>query len=53
MDSDADLMVVLCLVLTINTSENENNNSDMQNFVTIEFSIGPQARKFDESWEPR
>lgn len=51
MDSGADLIVVLCLVLTINTSENDDANT--QNSITFEFSIGPQARKFDETWKPR
>jgi len=50
MDSDADLLVVLCIVLTINTEDYD----DHQDTVTIDFGhIGPEARAFDETWEPR
>jgi len=49
MDSDADLIVILCIVLTINSGDDQNDET-----VTIDFgNIGPEARPFDESWEPR
>ena len=51
MDRDADLLVILCMVLTINT---EDYDDDGQNSVTVNFgSLGPQARTFDENWQPR
>jgi len=49
MDSDADVIVILCIVLTMNSADDSNKET-----VTIDFgNIGPEARPFDESWEPR
>ena len=49
MDADADLVIVLCLVLTINCSESDAKDSS----ITVDFgNIGPEGRRFDESWEP-
>ncbi len=50
-DSDANLIVILCMVLTINTRDYD---EDRQNTVSINFgNLGPEARTFDEDWEPR
>jgi len=49
-DSDADSIVILCLVLTINSAEYDDDDSS----VTIDFgNVGPEGKKFDESWQPR
>jgi uncharacterized protein YxjI len=50
MDSDADLNLILCMVLALGMSE---DNDDHQT-VSIDFgNIGPEARPFDDSWEPK
>lgn len=50
MNSDADIVVIACIVLTINATQDDDNDAG----VTIDFgNVGPQERKFDESWEPR
>jgi hypothetical protein len=50
MDADASAILVLCLVLTVNSAEYD----DDDNTVTINLgNIGPEARPFDRSWEPR
>jgi uncharacterized protein YxjI len=50
MDSDADLKLILCMVLALGMSE----DSDDQQTVNFDIgNIGPEARTFDESWEPR
>lgn len=49
LNSEADLPLVLCMILTINSIENYTGNSG----ATIDLgNIGPQARPYDESWEP-
>jgi hypothetical protein len=49
MDADADVLVMSCIVLTINSGDDQNDET-----VTIDFgNIGPEARPFDESWQPR
>ena len=51
MDRDVNLMVIVCMVLTINT---EDYDEDKQNLISINIGrIGPEARTFDETWEPR
>jgi hypothetical protein len=50
MDADANVMLVACMVLALNTSKRH----DDRDIVNIQFGwIGPEARAFDESWEPR
>lgn len=50
MDSDADLLVIVCMVLTMNMAE----DNDKDSTVTVDLGrIGPEARQFDEAWEPR
>lgn len=50
-DSDANLMLILCMVLTINT---EDYDDDKQDMISVDLgNFGPEARPFDESWEPR
>lgn len=50
MNADADLLVVSCMLLALNTSEDDSSN---QNTYTYDFgNIGPEDRKFDESWQP-
>jgi len=49
LNDDANVAIVICLALTINTSQDDDDHST----VTIDFgNIGPEDRKFDESWEP-
>jgi uncharacterized protein YxjI len=49
MNHDADVAVLLCMVLTINTIDHDDDDAT----VTIDFgSIGPEAKHFDESWQP-
>jgi uncharacterized protein YxjI len=51
MDSDANLMVIVCMVLTINTADYD---GDQQDLISVNWgNIGPEARAFDECWEPR
>jgi uncharacterized protein YxjI len=48
-NSDANITVIICLVLTVDVTENEGD----QESVTVDLGrIGPEERKFDESWEP-
>ena len=50
MDSDADMTLIVCMVLALSVAEDNDDNN------TVNFdlgSIGPQARPFDEAWEPR
>jgi uncharacterized protein YxjI len=50
MDSDADLKLILCMVLALSMSD----DNDDQQTINIDFgNLGPEARPFDESWEPR
>jgi len=50
MNADADLIILSCMILALNT---ESSSDDGQNSVTYEFgNIGPEDRKFDESWQP-
>jgi len=50
MNADASLVLVLCLVLTINASESDNREAG----VTVDLgNLGPEARPFDQTWEPR
>jgi uncharacterized protein YxjI len=50
MDAGADLILVVCLVMTVNSSEEDNHNQGL----TIDFgNLGPEDRRFDETWEPR
>ena len=50
MNRDADVVVVLSMVPTINTIEHDDDEST----VTIDFgSLGPEAKHFDEKWQPR
>ena len=49
MNRDANVVVVICMALTVDTSENEDDHDT----VSIDFgNVGPEARRFDESWEP-
>jgi hypothetical protein len=42
-------IVVICMVLALNTSE----NSDDDATVTYDFgNVGPEAKPFDNPWEP-
>lgn len=51
MDSDADPLLVACMVLSISMAE---DNSEDQNTVTFNVgNLGPEARPFDASWQPR
>ena len=46
---DANEIVVICMVLALNTSENSDDNAT----VTYDFGdVGPEAKPFDNSWEP-
>jgi uncharacterized protein YxjI len=50
MDSDADMTLIVCMVLALSVAEDNDDNK------TVNFDIGsfgPQARPFDEAWEPR
>jgi hypothetical protein len=50
MNNDADVSVVVSMILALNTSDGDDNNN---NTVTFDFgNVGPEDRKFDESWEP-
>jgi uncharacterized protein YxjI len=50
MDSDADALLIICMVITINSADFD----DDKETVSIDFgNIGPQGRKFDDSWEPK
>src|SRR5579872_950318 len=50
MSRDADVLVVVSMILALNTSDDDDDN---KNTVTIDFgNIGPEDRKFDESWQP-
>jgi hypothetical protein len=45
---DANGIVVICMVLALNTSENSDDTT-----VTYDFgNVGPEAKPFDNSWEP-
>jgi hypothetical protein len=47
--SDAELLIAFCLLLDVPASAGEN-----QNTLTLNFgSIGPQARAFDKTWQPK
>jgi uncharacterized protein YxjI len=49
MNSDADVVVISCMILALNTHESDDNNDAF----TFDFgSIGPEDRKFYESWGP-
>ena len=49
MNEDANLVIVICLALTIDASENEDDNAS----VTVDFgNLGPEDKRYDESWEP-
>lgn len=51
MNADADLIVISCMILALNTEDD--SNDDNQNTFTYDFgNIGPEDRKFDESWQP-
>jgi hypothetical protein len=48
-DSDAELLIAFCLVLDEPTSSGED-----QNTLTLNLgAIGPQARVFDQTWQPK
>lgn len=50
-DSDADALLIACMVLSISMTE---DGDDGQNTVIIDIgNIGPEARPFDEAWQPR
>jgi hypothetical protein len=50
MNGDADVSVVVSMILALNTSDGDDKN---QNTVTFDLgNVGPEDRKFDESWEP-
>ncbi len=50
MNADADLLVLSCMILALNTSDDDGSE---QNTFTYDFgNIGPEDRKFDESWQP-
>jgi hypothetical protein len=50
MDADANVTLIVCMVLALNTSKRH----DDREIVNIRFGwIGPEARPFDESWEPK
>ena len=47
-NADANLLAVICMVLTLNTEEDD----DHRETVTIDFGkIGPEEKRFDESWQ--
>jgi uncharacterized protein YxjI len=49
MNADADLIVIVCMVLALNTSQDNDNKET----VNIDFgNIGPEAKPFDEFWQP-
>jgi uncharacterized protein YxjI len=49
MNHDAEVVVLICMVLTINTIEHDDDDST----VTIDFgSLGPEAKRVDETWQP-
>lgn len=51
MDADADALLIACMVLSISLAE---DNGDDRSTATIDLgNLGPEARPFDESWEPR
>jgi uncharacterized protein YxjI len=48
-DSDSELLITFCLIL-----DQYRSNSKGDNSLTIDFgSIGPQAKKFDVTWQPK
>lgn len=48
-DADVELLIAFCLVLDNNESANIDGN-----IMTIDFgNLGMQARKFDETWQPK
>jgi uncharacterized protein YxjI len=49
MNADADLVVISCMILALNTSD---DSSDHNTFTYDFGNIGPEDRKFDESWQP-
>ena len=50
MNGDADVALLTSMILALNTSDGDDNN---RSSVTVNFgNIGPEDRKFDESWEP-
>lgn len=50
MNHDADVAVIVSMVLALNTSEGDDDN---QASVSVDLgSIGPEAKHYDESWEP-
>ena len=50
MDSDVDALLIVCMVITLNSAEFDEDKET----VSVDFgNIGPQGRKFDDSWEPR
>jgi len=50
MNGDADLVVVSCMILALNTEDGD--DSDQGTFTYDFGSLGPEDRKFDESWQP-
>jgi uncharacterized protein YxjI len=50
MNGNADLLVISCMLLALNTSDDDTSD---QNSFTYDFgNIGPEDRKFDETWQP-
>jgi uncharacterized protein YxjI len=49
MNDDANLIVIICMTLAIDSSEFDDYSSTMTYDLG---SIGPEARPFDNSWEP-
>ena len=51
MNSDADVIVISCMVLALNTGDGDD---DKDSTVTYDFgNVGPEDRRFDDSWAPR
>ena len=50
MNRDADMVLIICMVLALSVDD----DNSKREIVNIDYgSIGPQARPFDETWEPR
>lgn len=48
-DSNVELVIAFCLIIDNHSSNDKGNNS-----MTIDFgNIGPQARAFDKTWQPK
>jgi uncharacterized protein YxjI len=52
MNADADFLVIACMILALNTADEDGSDNDST--FTYDFgNIGPEDRRFDESWQPQ